>query len=84
MAASAASVSSRLEEIRAAVTAGMPKIDESVEAERVWWGNHGWGRPWRWGWGNGGWGNGGWRNGGWGNGGWGNWHPWGNGGWGNR
>ena len=81
-------VATRLSSIRDAVTATM--ATDNAEGEpgsllrRVWWGNHGWGRPWRWGaWRGGGWGNGGWGNGGWGNGGWGNWHPWGNGGWGN-
>ncbi len=75
-----ADVAARLSSIRDAVTAAVatdgPEDLQGPLLRRVWWGNHGWGRPWRWG-------GGGWRNGGWGNGGGGNWHPWGNGGWGN-
>ncbi len=75
------SVSSRLQMIRAGVSA----IDEAAAGQadrdpnilKAWWGNGGWGR-WHGGWGNGGgWRNGGWGNGGWRNGGWHNfWHNW--------
>jgi len=78
-------VAARLANVQNAVAEATLDVTATGKADpnirKAWWGNHGWGRPWRGGWGNGGWGwhNGGWGNGGWGNGGWGNWHPWGNG-----
>ena len=65
-------VATRLAAVRVAVSAAMPQpsagtapAEPRAGLQKVWFGNHGWVRPWRWG-------------GGWGNGGWGNWHPWGN------
>jgi rSAM-associated Gly-rich repeat protein len=66
-------VAARLANIQNAVAqvaldpAATEQVDPNIQ--KVWWENHGWGRPGRWGWGNGGWHNGG----------WGDWHPWGNG-----
>jgi rSAM-associated Gly-rich repeat protein len=84
---SGGSVSTRLQEIRSAISgmtgSATDPTEDVAKAQPTWWGNGGWGR-WHLGWGNGGWHNGGWGNGGWRNGGWGNgWHNggWGNGGW---